>query len=116
MTDPTLLILEDPAEALSERIAAVATAGGDIVLTGGSTTKAYTRAIGLGADWSATRLWWGDERCGAPDDERCVAPDDERSNFRGAKEALLDRIQPTPRFVRIPAEQGSEAGAKLFES
>ena len=33
-------------------------------------------------------LWWGDERC--------VPPEDERSNYRLAKENLLDRLRELP--------------------
>jgi 6-phosphogluconolactonase len=35
-------------------------------------------------DWSAVELYWGDERC--------VPLDDEASNYRLAREALLDRV------------------------
>ena len=37
---------------------------------------------------AAASLWWGDERC--------VPPDDERSNFRLARENLLDRVEAQP--------------------
>ena len=56
-------------------------------------------------------LWWGDERC--------VPPDDERSNYRLAKETLLDQLEPPPREIhRIrgespPAEAADELDAAL---
>jgi 6-phosphogluconolactonase len=37
--------------------------------------------------WSRTRVFWGDERC--------VPPDDSRSNYRLARETLLDHV-PLP--------------------
>ena len=92
MTDVALEVVDDPARACAERLAAQARAGGSIVLTGGSTPRhAYEIAAELEADWSRVDVWWGDERC--------VPPDDERSNFGMAKEALLDRLGIAPRAV-----------------
>jgi 6-phosphogluconolactonase len=98
MTDPRLLVGEDPARAVAEVIAEQAARGGSIVLTGGSTPgKAYERAAALQPDWSAVSLWWGDERC--------VPPDDERSNYRLANATLLDRLREAPDEVhRIRGE------------
>ena len=86
--------------------------GGSIVLTGGSSVGlAYERAAALQPDWGRVTLWWGDERC--------VPPDDERSNYRLAKETLLDRLEAPPRDVhRIrgelpPAEAADELDAAL---
>ena len=68
------------------------------MLTGGSSVaEAYERAAALEPDWGRVTLWWGDERC--------VPPDDELSNYRLAKEALLDRIEAPPAEVhRIRGE------------
>jgi 6-phosphogluconolactonase len=95
---PELHVVDDPAAAVGELLAARARSGGSIVLTGGSTPgKAYERAAALTPDWSKVDLWWGDERC--------VPPDDERSNFRLAKEMLLDRLAEQPAEVhRIRGE------------
>jgi 6-phosphogluconolactonase len=60
----------------------------------------------LQRDWSATNVWWGDERC--------VPPDDERSNYRLAKESLLDRVSPGEAH-RIRGELGRDEGADLYE-
>jgi len=92
MTDVAFEVVEDPARACGERLAAQARAGGAIVLTGGSTVRhAYEIAAELEPDWSRVDVWWGDERC--------VPPGDERSNYGMAKAALLDRLAVAPRSV-----------------
>lgn len=109
---PELHVLPDPAAAVGELLAEHARRGGSIVLTGGSTPgKAYERAAGLTPDWSSVTLWWGDERA--------VPPDDDRSNYRLAKETLLDRLTGQPAEVhRIrgelpPPEAAAEYDAAL---
>ena len=92
-------------------LAEAAAAGGEIALTGGSTPKrAYERAAELEPDWSRARLWWGDDRC--------VPPDHELSNYRLAKEALLDHLpaEGMPDVHRIPGERGPHAGADDYEA
>src|SRR5437588_3468765 len=104
------LVLEDPAEECARRLAAAAAAGSHIALTGGGTPKAsYLRLAGMDVDWSGTTLWFGDERC--------VPPDDERSNYRMAKEALLDRLGDvaTPDVRRMKGELGPDEGADDYE-
>ncbi len=92
MSGVGLEVVDDPARACAERLAAQARTGGSIVLTGGSTPKrAYEIAAELEPDWSRIELWWGDERC--------VPPDDARSNFGMAKAALLDRLVGAPATV-----------------
>jgi 6-phosphogluconolactonase len=100
---------EEAARVVAERLAAQARAGGQIVLTGGSTPcRAYELAATLEPDWSLVELWWGDERC--------VPPDDERSNYGMAKAALLDRLERQPAGVhRMRGELGREAGADEYE-
>jgi 6-phosphogluconolactonase len=107
-----ITVVEDAEEAarlVAERLAEQARAGGSIVLTGGSTPRrAYELAAGLEPDWSATELWWGDERC--------VPPDDEESNYAMAKAALLDGLGQQPGAVhRIQGELGRDAGAAEYE-
>src|SRR3954469_15304573 len=105
-----LRILEDPAPACAELLAEAARAGAHISLTGGSTPeRAYEQAAALEEDWSRVTLWWGDDRC--------VPPDDELSNFRLAKEALLDHLPANgcPVVRRIPGEDGPHAGADEYE-
>jgi 6-phosphogluconolactonase len=109
---PDLHIVEDPAALVGELLAAQASAGGSIVLTGGTTPgAAYRRAAELEPDWSKVTLWWGDERC--------VPPDDERSNYRLAKETLLDQLGRPPAAIHrirgeaVPAEAAAELDAAL---
>ena len=102
-------IVDDPAGEAAEAIAEAVRAGGHIALAGGSTPRAaYERAAEMGLDWSGATLWFGDERC--------VPPDDELSNYRMAKEALLDRIEgDAPRVKRMAGEKGPHAGAEDYE-
>jgi 6-phosphogluconolactonase len=109
---PDLHIVDDPAAEVGRLLAEQARAGGSIVLTGGSTPgDAYQHAAAAEPDWSKVTLWWGDERC--------VPPDDERSNYRLAKETLLDRLESPPATIhRIrgeapPPEAAGELDAAL---
>jgi 6-phosphogluconolactonase len=103
------LVLEDPAGATAERIAAVAGAGGHVALAGGSTPRAaYERAAAMDLDWSAATLWFGDERC--------VAPDDPQSNYGMVQSALLDRLSGLqPAVYRIEGELGPHEAAESYE-
>jgi 6-phosphogluconolactonase len=112
-----LLVLDDEeaaADATAERLADAARAGLEIALTGGSTPRrAYELAALREPDWGRAGAWWGDERC--------VPPDDERSNYRLARESLLDRISRPPRVHRIrgeldPAEAADEYERELGET
>ena len=98
MTEPSIHVLDDPATAVGELIAAHAREGGSIVLTGGNTPgKAYEHAARVEPDWNRVSVWWGDERC--------VPPDDDRSNYRLARTTLLDRLSVEPAEVhRIRGE------------
>jgi 6-phosphogluconolactonase len=102
-------VTDDPAGKCADLLREAAEQGAHIALTGGGTPRdAYERAAAAGADWSRAKLWWGDERC--------VAPDDELSNYRLAKESLLDRIEGDPPEVhRIRGELGPHAGADDYE-
>lgn len=103
-------IAEDPAAVVAELLVDAAAAGRHIVLTGGSTPRrAYELAAAAGADWSSATVWFGDERC--------VAPEDERSNYGVAAAALLDRLPEgrRPRVFRMPGEAGPAAGADAYE-
>jgi 6-phosphogluconolactonase len=106
-----VLVSEDPAAEVAQRLARAAEAGQHIALTGGSTPKvAYEKAAALGADWSGATLWWGDERC--------VPADDELSNYAMAKAALLDRLpqgDDGPVVNRMKGEAGPHGGADDYE-
>jgi 6-phosphogluconolactonase len=114
MSDPVIEIVENPARACAALMAGVATAGGQIVLSGGSTPRAaYQEFVQTAQSVSLpvreTTLWFGDERC--------VPPDDGRSNYRMAKESLLDPLgDAAPSNVRrIPGELGADAAADEYE-
>lgn len=105
---PDIHIVDDPAAVVGELLAEQARAGGSIVLTGGSAPgSAYRRAAECEPDWSKVTLWWGDERC--------VPPDDARSNYRLAKETLLDSLEVPPAAIhRIRGEApATEAADEL---
>jgi 6-phosphogluconolactonase len=101
--------VDDPARAAAERLAAAASAGGHVAVAGGSTPRAaYELLAAMDVDWRACTLWFGDERC--------VAPDDGRANFAMVREALLDRLPgPAPEVRRIHGERGPHAGAESYE-
>ena len=103
---PDVVVTDDPAGLAAERLAAAA--GGHVALAGGSTPRnAYDRVAGMGVDWSGTTFWFGDDRA--------VPPDHEHSNYRMAREALLDRIEPAA-VHRIKGELGHEQAALDYES
>jgi 6-phosphogluconolactonase len=106
--DIELVIADDPARVVAERLAEAAEHGGSIVLTGGKTSRlAYELAAELQPDWSRAELWWSDERC--------VPPEDPLSNFGTTKAALLDRVKRPPLVHRIPGEIGRDAAAEEYE-
>jgi 6-phosphogluconolactonase len=100
---------EQVAAAVADELAAAARAGLAIVLTGGTTPgRAYELAAEREPDWGPATVWWGDERC--------VPPDDERSNFRLARQSLLDRLSVQPGTLhRIRGELGAEAAAAEYD-
>jgi 6-phosphogluconolactonase len=100
---------ESAAALVADMLAAQARAGGHVVLTGGSTPgRAYELAARQEPSWGHVEVWWGDERC--------VPPDDERSNYRLAKETLIDRLETSPAAVhRIRGELGADAGAREYD-
>lgn len=84
-----------------------------LALSGGATPRALYQLLGDPAapfrdriPWRAVHAFFGDERA--------VAPDDERSNYRMAREALLDRV-PVGSVHRIPGELGAAEGAARYE-
>ncbi len=115
-----LLVLDDvdalAREAASEfrRLAASAVASRGrfaVALAGGSTPR---RLYALLSDpsapfqeevpWNDVHFFWSDERC--------VPPDDPRSNYRMAREEMLDRVPVAPENVhRIEADRPDAAGA-----
>jgi 6-phosphogluconolactonase len=97
------------ASVVAEELVAAARSGATIALTGGrSPGCAYELAAEREPDWSTASVWWGDERC--------VPPEDERSNYRLARETLLNRLEAIPREVqRINGELGAEEAAREYD-
>lgn len=106
-----ILISDDPVGDAAQKLADAARAGGHIALAGGTTpAAAYTAAAARETDWSQAMLWFGDERC--------VAPDDDRANYRMVETALLKQIpqrRHRPIVRRIRGELGHEEGASEYE-
>jgi 6-phosphogluconolactonase len=84
-----------------------------VVLSGGSTPRGLYELLALDAykervPWSKVHLFWGDERC--------VAPDHPDSNYRMAREALLARISiPVENVHRMVGEQEPAVAATEYE-
>src|SRR3569833_1045726 len=84
-----------------------------LVLSGGSTPKALFELLATPAyagriDWSRTEVFWSDERC--------VPPDDRGSNYRMAREALLDRVPISPEAIhRMRGEDPPEQAAAAYQ-
>lgn len=74
-----------------------------VALTGGAIGTEVLRAAGADprradVDWSTVHFWWGDERF--------LPRDDHERNERGAREALLDRIDVPAENVHAMAASG----------
>lgn len=88
-----------------------------IALSGGSTPTLLFQILADEfadkIDWSNVHLFWGDERC--------VAPDDEQSNFGQCKSLLLDKISiPEKNVHRVlgendPITEAQRYGAEISE-
>ncbi len=84
-----------------------------IALSGGSTPGRLYELLARppfleGIDWSRVCVFWGDERC--------VPPDHAQSNYRMAREALLDRVPiPKENVLRIHGEDEPHRAAEAYE-
>ena len=108
MTEARLHVLDDPAHAVGELLAAAAGRGEAIVLTGGSTPgRAYELAAAAEVDWGHASVWWGDERC--------VPPGDARSNFGLARRTLFDRLARMPAVHRVRGELPAADAAREYD-
>lgn len=95
---------------LAARIREIASTGRrvTIALAGGTTPRpVYAQLAGDGAvPWSMVDLYFGDERC--------VSPDDPDSNYRMARETLIEAAGiPPERVHRIQAERPDRESAAL---
>ena len=85
-----------------------------IALSGGSTPRGLYQLLASPAysgrmDWGRWHIFWSDERCFPPDH-----PD---SNYRMAKEALLDYVSvPASHIHRMPGEKHPQSAAEEYES
>lgn len=84
-----------------------------IALSGGSTPqRLYARLAAdpyrSQVDWASIRIFWGDERS--------VPPDHAESNYRMAKENLLDRVPiPPDQVFRMEGERSAQDAAVRYE-
>ncbi len=117
---PVIDAASDP-EALALRVAGFIAARASaserfaLCLSGGSTPKRVYELLGandLGASlvWQKLHLFWGDERF--------VPPNHRDSNFRMAREALIDHVLiPAARVHPIPTNSGTpEEAAAMYEA
>jgi 6-phosphogluconolactonase len=104
--------LQEAAARHATEILQATTAGQDvrIALSGGSTPIRLHELLvaAEGIDWSRVHVYWGDERM--------VPPDDEDSNFRMAKETLLDHVGiPSVQIHRMRGELDPGEAAEEYE-
>jgi 6-phosphogluconolactonase len=118
MTNREIVVLENGeavARAAAERIVALARAAAgagrafSIALSGGSTPRTLFTLLARepfrpAIAWDAVEVFWGDERC--------VPPTHADSNYRMAKETLLDAVPiPPERVHRMAGDTGDHAAA-----
>lgn len=84
-----------------------------VALSGGSTPRALYATLAGPAfasrvDWTRVHVFWGDERC--------VPPGDPASNYRMARETLLDRVPiPAGQIHRVRGEDTPAMAAAGYE-
>jgi 6-phosphogluconolactonase len=100
---------EEVAVAAAEAIAQSLQEGSrTLVLAGGTTpARCYELLANMEIDWGRITVLFGDERC--------VPPDHPDSNYRMARQTLLDKVAPAT-VHRMPAELGPDEGAAEYES
>jgi 6-phosphogluconolactonase len=106
-------VARDAAARMAKLLRAAIARGGraSLALSGGNTPR---DAYGLlaresGLDWNKVEVFWVDERA--------VAPTDDRSNYRHAREKLIDAAGiPAARVHRMPADAPDlQAAAREYE-
>jgi 6-phosphogluconolactonase len=108
--DNTFTVLDSPEDVAAAAASDIATAlregARSLVLAGGTTPqRCYELLSQMVVEWGRVTILFGDERC--------VHPDHPDSNYRMARETLLDRVSPAT-VHRIPAELGPDEGAALY--
>jgi len=105
-------LVEAAAAHIRQAARAAITARGQfrIALAGGSTPRALYPLLVGAVDWTRSKVFFGDERS--------VAPDDPQSNYRMARETLLDAARvPAGNVVRWRAEDPDlDAAARDYEA
>jgi len=86
--------------------------GFHVALAGGSTPRLLYQTLAADyrerVDWAATHVYFGDERC--------VPPDHPDSNYRMAREAMLDKVPVPPENVfPVPVDGSPEEAAMRYE-
>jgi 6-phosphogluconolactonase len=85
-----------------------------LVLSGGSTPRHLYELLAeephlSAVDWTRVAFFWGDERC--------VPPDHRDSNYRMAREALLDKVSiPKENIFPMPVVLEPEEEAQQYEA
>jgi 6-phosphogluconolactonase len=107
---PEFVVLETPEDvaesAAAEIASALAEGARTLVLAGGNTPKrTYELLAQADVTWGRVTVLFGDERC--------VPPDHPDSNYRLAREVLLDRVAPGS-VHRIAGELGPDEAAELY--
>lgn len=99
----------------AQAVAALAVRGRFVLaLAGGSTPRGLYLRLARPPwrdqiDWTRVHVFWGDERC--------VPPTDSRSNYRMAREALIDHVPLGPAQVhRMRGEDGPDGAAFNYET
>ena len=103
-----IVVVDDVTEAFSATVVEAyrdrPNDGFTIALSGGSTARRCYERLAQGSgdaiDWWKVDVYWGDERC--------VALDDPDSNYRLAREALLDRVGAANATYPMRCEEGAE--------
>jgi 6-phosphogluconolactonase len=117
MAGPRWRLYEDAAALIEAAVADVRHAAAEatarcgefhIVLAGGNTPReVYRRLRHLRTDWTAWRIYFGDERC--------LPAGDPHRNSRMAADAWLSHVALPPHCLHvIPAETGAEAAAEAY--
>jgi 6-phosphogluconolactonase len=119
MSLPEIHRFADPAalaEGAAERVAALLAAAiaqrgrASIALSGASTPQETHRRLATRPlDWSRIDIYFGDERC--------VPPDDPASNYRMARETLLDKVPACVHRIEgeLPAAEAASRYASELE-
>jgi len=121
MSEPHIRVFATPEELVEQMAAHIANAAEaaakegrmfSLFLSGGSTPKALHKQLAADPyksqiDWRAVELFFGDERC--------VPPDSDLSNYKMAKETLIDRVPiPPDNVYRMKGEIDPEQAAKEY--